>query len=45
MHVLAGEVIGVLAHVERADQHGTGRFQFLDQHKIAFRRRISAIDL
>ena len=29
VHVLAGEVVGVLAHVERADQHGAGRFQAL----------------
>ena len=31
MHVLAGEVVGVFAHVERADQHGAGGFQPLDQ--------------
>ena len=31
MHVLAGEVVGVFAHVERADQHGAGRFHPLDQ--------------
>ena len=31
VHVLAGEVVGVFAHVERADQHRAGRFQALDQ--------------
>ena len=29
--VLAGEVVGVFAHVERADQNGAGRFEPLDQ--------------
>ena len=45
MHVLAGEVVGVFAHVERADQHGAGRFQPLDQRCVARRRRIGAVDL
>ena len=45
MDVLAGEVIGVFAHVERADQHGAGRFQPLDQRGIARGRRMRAIDL
>ena len=45
MHVLAGEVVGIFAHIERADQYGAGRFQFFDQRRIAFRGRISAIDL
>ena len=31
MDVLAGEVVGVFAHVERADQHGAGGFEPLDQ--------------
>jgi hypothetical protein len=35
MHVLAGEIIGVFAHVERADQHGAGRLHALDQRGIA----------
>ena len=39
MHVLAGEVVGVFAHVERADQHGAGRFQPLDQRGVARGRR------
>ncbi len=38
MHVLAGEVVGVFAHIERADQHGAGGFQPLDQRRIALRR-------
>ena len=39
MHVLAGEVVGVFAHVERADQHRAGRFQPLDQRGVARGRR------
>ena len=35
--VLAGEIVGVFAHVERADQHRAGRFQPLDQGGIARR--------
>ena len=38
VHVLAGEVVGVFAHVERADQDGAGRFEPLDQRRIARRR-------
>ena len=45
MHVLAGEIIGVFAHVERADQHRAGGFQPLDQGGIARRRLQVAIDL
>ena len=33
--VFAGEVVGVFAHVERADQHGAGGFQPFDQRRIA----------
>ena len=40
MHVLAGEVVGVFAHVERADQHGAGRLQPLDQRGVARGRRV-----
>ena len=36
--VLAGEVVGVLAHVERADQHGAGRLQPRDQRRVAVRQ-------
>ena len=43
--VLAGEIVGVFAHVERADQDGAGRLQPLDQRRIARRRRQIAIDL
>ena len=39
MDVLAGEVVGVFAHVERADQHRAGGFHPLDQGRIARRRR------
>ncbi len=35
MDVLAGEVVGVFAHVERADQHGAGRLHALDQRGVA----------
>ena len=45
MHVLAGEVVGVFAHVERADQHRAGRFEPLDQRRVARRRRALAVDL
>ena len=38
MHVLAGEVVGVFAHVERADQHRAGGFQARDQRRVASRR-------
>ena len=43
--VLAGEIVGVLAHVERADQHRTGGFQSFDQNGVARRRRVAAVDL
>ena len=43
--VLAGEVVGVLAHVERADQHGAGRLQPRDQRGVARGRRAVAVDL
>ena len=45
MHILAGEIVGVFAHVERADQHGAGRLHPLDQRGIARRRREIAVDL
>ena len=45
MNILAGEVVGVFAHIERADQHSAGRLQPLDQSGIARRRRKVAIDL
>ena len=43
--VLAGEIIGVFAHVQRADQNGAGRFEALDQRRITDRRFGVAIDL
>ena len=43
--VLAGEVVGVFAHVERADQHRAGRLQPLDQRRVARGRRAVAVDL
>ncbi len=45
MHILAGEVIGVFAHVERADQHRAGRLHPLDQRGVALGRLEIAIDL
>jgi hypothetical protein len=45
VHVLAGEVVGVLAHVERADQHGAGRFEPRDQGLVGLGRRALAVDL
>ena len=39
VHVLAGEVVGVFAHVERADQHRAGRFEPRDQRRVARGRR------
>ncbi len=43
--VLAGEIVGVFAHVERADEDGAGRLQPLDQRRIARGRRQIAVDL
>ncbi len=45
VHVLAGEVVGVFAHVERADENGAGGFQAFDQRRVAARGRQVAIDL
>ena len=45
VHVLAGEVVGVLAHVERAHQHGAGCLQPLDQGRIGRGRFTLAVDL
>jgi hypothetical protein len=45
MPVHAGEVVGVLAHVERADQHGVGCFEATDHDGVARGRRIVAVDL
>ena len=43
--VLAGEVVGVFAHVQRADKHRAGSFQAFDQGRVARRGRAVAIDL
>ena len=45
MHILAGEVIGVFAHVERADEDAASCLQPLDQGGVARGRRMLAIDL
>jgi hypothetical protein len=45
MDVLAGEVVGILAHVERADEHRAGGFEPLDQRRIPLRWRQFAVDL
>ena len=45
MQVFAGEVVGVFAHVERADQNGAGRLHPLDQGRIAQRWFEIAVDL
>ncbi len=45
MGVLTGEVIGVFAHVEPAQQHRAGRLHALDQEGVGRRRRVVAIDL
>jgi hypothetical protein len=39
------EVVGVLAHVERADEQGPGRFQARDQRRVGHSRRAIAVDL
>ena len=44
MHVLAGEVVGVFAHVERADQDGTGGFEAGDEGAILGSGRAVAVD-
>ena len=43
--VLAGEVVGVLAHVERSHQHGAGRLEPPDQRGIAAGRWPVPVDL
>ena len=45
VHVLAGEVVGVLAHVERADQHRAGRLEPRDQRGVGRGGRVLAVDL
>jgi hypothetical protein len=45
MRILAGEVVGIFAHVERADHHGACGLQALDQRGIARRWRTITVDL
>ena len=45
MGVLAGEIIGVFAHVEPAEQHRAGRLHAVDQEGVGLCRRIVAVDL
>ena len=45
VNILAGEIIGVFAHVQRADQDGAGAFQPLDQRCVAGRWSRVAVDL
>ena len=45
MRVLAGEVIGVFAHVQRPHQDRAGGFQPRDQRSIRHRRPMVAVDL
>ena len=35
VQVFAGEIVGVFAHVERADEDGAGGFEALDQRGVA----------
>src|SRR5262252_4725185 len=44
MSVFAGEIVGVLAHVERADENGAGPLQSLDQRGVARRFGVVAVD-
>ena len=45
VHVFAGEVVGVFAHVERTDENGAGCFQPFHQHRIVRRGGMRAVDL
>ena len=45
VRVLPGEVIGVFAHVERADEDGVGAFEARNQGRIPAGRRPLAVDL
>ena len=44
MSVFAGEIVGVLAHVERADENGAGPLQSLNQRGVARRFGVVAVD-
>ena len=44
VRVLGGEAVGVLVHVERADQHRARRFEPRDQHGVvAWRPALASI--
>ena len=45
MNVLARKIIGVFAHVKRAEQHGACRLHPLDQGRVARSGRQVAVDL
>ena len=45
VHVLAGEVVGVLAHVQCTDENGSRSLQPLDQHGVTCRGLEFAVDL
>ncbi len=45
MRILAGEIVGVLAHVETADQDGAGLFQAPHKRAVTRGRRIVVVDL
>jgi hypothetical protein len=45
MNVFAGEIVGILAHIERADENGAGGFEPFDERCVATGRRRVAVDL
>ena len=45
VRILAGEVIGIFAHVERTDENGAGGLQPFDQRGVARGRFAVAVDL
>ena len=45
MHVLARKIVGVFAHVQRADENGAGRLQPFDQHGVVRGRSKLTVDL
>jgi hypothetical protein len=44
VHVLAGEIVSILAHVERADENGAGCFKSFDQGCVPACGRGVAVD-
>ena len=45
VRVLAGEIVGVFAHVERADEDRAGRFETRDERRVRACGRALAVDL